>query len=139
MTALLLAALYPKEDALPQERVLLVEDDPLIREIMAEALVEAGFDVTSAESGDAAAIILAADHFDLLMTDVQMPGQLNGVTLASHARELDAALPVIFVTGRPDALLGISRLGPRDAFIRKPYGPGELVATARRLLGLAAG
>jgi hypothetical protein len=40
------------------------------------------------------------------------------------------------VTGRPDTLAGLTRLGPRDLFIRKPYGPRELVTAARRLLGL---
>ena len=116
--------------------MLLVEDDLLIREIMAEALADAGFDVTSAASGDEAALVLGHRRFDLLLTDVQMPGRLDGIGLAAHARERDPDLPVIYVSGRPDALVGVARLGPRDAFIRKPYGPGELVAAAHRLLDL---
>jgi DNA-binding response OmpR family regulator len=125
--------------ALPGERVLLVEDDPLIREIMSEALEEAGFAVTAAETGDIAATLLAHEPFGLLLTDIQMPGHLDGVALALHARELAPDMPVIYVTGRPDALRGLSRLGPRDAFIRKPYGPGELIGTVRRLLAAGPG
>ena len=125
-----------EEPRLGPKRVLLVEDDMLIRELMLEALEEAGFDVTGAETGDAAAELLARASFDVLLTDIQMPGRLNGVTLAETGRQLHPGLPVIYVTGRPDALSGLGRLGARDVFICKPYGPAEIVRAVRRLLGV---
>jgi CheY-like chemotaxis protein len=118
-------------------RVLLVEDDWLVRLLMVETLEEAGLDVVQASDGDEAErLIDGADGFDLLLTDVGMPGRLDGIGLAEHARERHPSLPVVYVTGRPDLMLGRTRLGPHDAFLPKPYGPFEVLAAVRRLLAL---
>ena len=116
-------------------RVLLVEDEFLIRLIMAEVLADEGFEVVEAASGDEAAALLEhADGFDLLLTDIHMPGRLDGIALAAMLRASDPHIPVVFVTGRPDVMVRVGKLGPSQAFIRKPYGPGEVLGVVRRLL-----
>lgn len=114
-------------------RVLLVEDETLIRMILAEALADEGFEVLEAASGDEAARVAEGAGFDLLLTDVQMPGRLDGVALARHLLQSRPDLPVVYVTGRPESLDRVERRG-RAAYIRKPYSPSEVIAVVRDLL-----
>ena len=67
------------------------------------------------------------------MTDIQLPGSLDGHALADRVRALRPDLPVIFMTGRPDAM-GPAIPGRRELFVAKPYLPSEICAAARRLL-----
>lgn len=116
-------------------RVLLVEDESLIRLTMADAMSDAGLDVIEAESGDAAAALIhGLDGIDLLVTDMQMPGALDGVAVARHARQRHPHIAVIYMTGRPEALDRIGPLGAHDAVLSKPFGVTEVLATVRRLL-----
>lgn len=114
-----------------QIRVLVVEDEFLIRMTLAEALGDEGFEVIEAETAEAALPILRADPaIRLLLTDIQLPGGMNGRALALKAREHRPALPIIYMTGRPDP----SDSGtPLDVFIAKPYTLDALCAAARRL------
>lgn len=102
-------------------RILLVEDEPLIREIMAEVLEDEGYLVTATCTGDEAAILLAEDRFALLLTDVTMPGTIDGIDLAEHARQVHPGLPVVFVSGRPESEVRARRLPNPVAFFAKPY------------------
>jgi CheY-like chemotaxis protein len=114
-------------------KILLVEDDYLIRLTLAEALAEAGFAVLEAASGDEASALLQHEAtIALLLTDVQLPGCLNGLQLAELARRRTPDLPVVFMTGRPD-VLGPGGRTTRDAVIAKPYLPSEVCAAAHRL------
>lgn len=117
-------------------RVLVVEDEFLIRLTLAEALQDDGFEVVEASSGDEALELIAdASRFALLMTDVQLPGKLDGVALARAVRERAPELPVIFMTGRPDTMRSPGGTG-RDVYISKPYLPSQVCAAARRLTGI---
>lgn len=112
-------------------RVLVVEDEFLIRMTLAEALGEEGFEVLEAETGDAALPILRADpRIRLLLTDIQLPGRLNGRALAQQAREHLPKLPIIYMTGRPDPG---DLSSPLDVYISKPYTLNDICAAARRL------
>lgn len=112
-------------------RVLVVEDEFLIRMTLAEALADEGFDVIEAETGDDALPILKSDpNIRLLLTDIQLPGILNGRTLATQAREHLPTLPIIFMTGQPDSS---DRANDRDVFISKPYTLFDICEAARRL------
>ncbi|MBV9783295.1 MAG: response regulator [Acidisphaera sp.] len=116
-------------------RILIVEDEFLIRLTLAEALTDEGFEVSEAASGDEAlALLEEEDGIELLLTDIQLPGTLDGIGLARAARKRAPDLPVIYVTGRPDALEAAGGSG-RDVFISKPYLPSEVCAAARRLTG----
>ncbi len=105
-------------------RVLLVEDEMLVRAIAEEDLAEIGCDVTSAGTGDEAlAIIEGGARFDLLVTDIRMPGSLDGWALARMARDIDPGIRVIYVSGYP----GENHEPVEDShFIIKPYRMDQL-------------
>ena len=114
-------------------RVLLVEDEPLIRETTAELLEDAGFDVTATCTGDEAAILLAENDFAILLTDITMPGQIDGIGLAEHAREAHPGLPVVFMSGRPESAQRVRAIAPPMAFLSKPYDIRYLLHTVERM------
>ena len=121
----------PTVSGIEPRRVLVVEDEFLIRMTLAEALGEEGFEVVEADSADAALPILQSDPgIHLLLTDIQLPGILNGRTLAEKAREHLPSLPIIFMTGRPDPTDAET---PLDVFISKPYTLSDICNAARRL------
>jgi CheY-like chemotaxis protein len=106
-------------------KVLLVEDEMLVRELAFEDLTDAGHDVTAAGSGDEALAILRRDQaFDVLFTDIRMPGEIDGWQLADEARELIPTLKIIFATGLNDDA-GWKR--PEDRMLAKPYRKDELL------------
>ena len=103
------------------QRVLLVEDEPLVRAVMCETLCEEGFDVTEACDADEALEMLdRCPAFDLLLTDIHMPGCTDGLGVAAHARAQDPDLPIVVVTGRPEAGRTVHNLEPHCAFVVKP-------------------
>ncbi len=116
-------------------RILLVEDEFLIRLTLAEVLIEAGFEVAEAENGDEAVLLMKGpDGFDLLLTDIQMPGGTDGIALARRLRETRPDIPIVYMTGQPDAMRHAAPLGAREVFVRKPYGPSEVLRIIHRLL-----
>ena len=117
------------EGALTRKRILVVEDDFLIRMMLAEVLEDEGFDVVEADSGDQALAALDAS-VDLVVTDMQLPGTLNGRGLVEEARKTRADLPVIFTSGRMETTTS----HPREMSIAKPYQSSEVCAAIRRLL-----
>ena len=109
---------------MPQPHVLFVEDEEFIRLSVTERLIEAGLGVTDVCNADSALDLLRERHrFDLLLTDVHMPGCCNGVDVARYVRSLWPAMPVVFATGRPDAMRLFGAFGPRDCCVLKPYRP----------------
>ena len=119
-----------------QPRVLVVEDEFLIRLTLVEALSDEGFEVLEADTGDAALSILQSDGpISLLLTDIQLPGSLNGNSLVTKARESLPDLPVIFMTGRLDSA-DDARRSERDVFISKPYTLVDICQVAKRLSAL---
>jgi CheY-like chemotaxis protein len=89
-----------KEPRVPGGRILLVEDEPDVRDVVIRILSEKGFGVLSAPDGFEALRILAAGRVDLLFTDIVMPG-MDGVELAKRAKALRSGLKVLFATGYP--------------------------------------
>ena len=116
-------------------KVLLVEDEGVIRMMTAEFLQDAGFEVTEARDGDEAAGLLdSASDFDVLFTDVRMPGTLDGLDLASHARRLYPGMPLLVVSGyAPQLEARLDALDPAAVFIGKPYSLMEVMAILRHL------
>ena len=118
-------------------RVLFVEDEGLIRLVTADYLRDEGFEVVEARDGDEAARLLdTLGGFDVLFTDVRMPGMLDGVEVAVRARQRHPELPVLVVSGYAARLT--SRLGalqPPAVFMGKPYALREVVDTLSRLTG----
>lgn len=116
-------------------RVLLVEDEGLIRLMTSQALQDEGFEVVEAWNGDEAARLLdSPDGFDVLFTDVQMPGTLDGLDVAMHARRRYPGIPVLVVSGyAPHLIRRLGALEPVAVFIGKPYRLDELMAAIMRL------
>lgn len=115
-------------------KILLVEDEELIRKLLSEAIEDEGFEVVSACDGDEAMLCLNdGGCFDLLLTDIQMPGILDGLDIARAARARTPGLPIIFTTGQPDRM---SRwhTGSAEAFFPKPYRPSEIFEAIRHLI-----
>jgi DNA-binding response OmpR family regulator len=117
--------------------ILVVEDEWLIRTMLAEELTYRGFEVREAEDGEQASALIAqySAAFTLLVTDIHMPGTLDGVGVAQLMRQRRPDLPVIYATGRPDALNALQPLGAKEALLQKPYAIFDMLAAVRRLLG----
>jgi len=104
--------------------VLLVEDELLVRELASEDLGDAGFEVTAASDGDEALEYLRQGRrFDLLFTDIRMPGATDGWQLAREAKQVLPDIRVIYATGLGDAASG---LAADERYVRKPYSLNDL-------------
>jgi len=115
-------------------RILLVEDEMAVRELLEEVLGAYGFDVASAETGEQAALIAAHDVFDLLLTDIDLPG-MNGAQLAASLREQAPDLAVLMMSGFPeDGVLEQARPDDRRILLRKPFTTAQLIARVRETL-----
>jgi two-component system response regulator MtrA len=122
-------------DAAPggTSRVLLVEDDPSIREITEMGLAAAGFRVTAVGDGRAALHAFRGDPFDAVVLDVMLP-VVNGLEVARTLRK-ESSVPIVMLTARTDAfdvVLGLE--AGADDYIRKPFEMSELVARLRAAL-----
>jgi PAS domain S-box-containing protein len=115
-------------------RVLLVEDEMSVREMLADLLSQRGFDVTAAETAEQAVLRTADQAFDLLLTDIDLPGQ-NGAELAASLRERFPDLAIVMMSGYPDdRAIGEAGL-TSEMLLRKPFTTTHLVASLRRALG----
>ncbi|MXO71590.1 PAS domain-containing sensor histidine kinase [Alteraurantiacibacter buctensis] len=117
-------------------RVLVIDDEPLIRMLVVESLEEAGF--TCLEAGDGPnglAVLEQNKDIEVLVTDVGLPGGLNGRQVADRARELYPELKVLFVTGYAEnAALNHGHIGPGTRVLTKPFAVNDLVARVNGLL-----
>ena len=113
--------------------VLLVEDEVLISRLVADWLAERGFAVHEAATGDAALdYIDAGGEVDVLFTDVNLPGSLDGAQLAARVREMRPELPIVYASGRYNSTQ-IAPLVPRSVFVEKPYNPADVCTLLERL------
>lgn len=113
--------------------VLLIDDDDRVREIMADTLGDAGARVVSAHNGETGLSLLAKEKPDLIVVDFAMPG-INGAEVARRARQLDANMPVIIVSGFAESAKLVEITGPDVDLLRKPFRNAELLKAAERLL-----
>ena len=115
--------------AFPNEKrasVLVVEDEPLICEVAVEALTEQGFEVRAvSNANEALRCLRAGPAVDVLFTDVNLAGGMDGAELAQRARELRPDLPIVYTSGRQSK---IEHMEPVEGslFVRKPYNPFRL-------------
>jgi CheY-like chemotaxis protein len=104
-------------DGAAKKRVLVVEDEEMVREIVVWLLEDMGFEVVGASSGDQAVGLFGKDAIDLLLTDIRMPGGIDGWTLAEKARALMPDLPIIYVSGYSHEP---PRMTKGSIFVQKP-------------------
>jgi nitrogen-specific signal transduction histidine kinase len=129
----------PVEASLPGggEHILLVEDDDAVRTYVARALDALGYRVEAAVNADEALQRLAQKvHYDLLLTDVVMPGEMNGIELARAARLLRPDMRVLYTTGNADRNKDFfGPANPEIQLLHKPYRRAELARKVRVALG----
>jgi DNA-binding response OmpR family regulator len=123
---------------MPAIRILLVEDEEAIRELLLEVLVDGGFEVVETDTGDRAFGLLESNNPHLLLTDINLPGRLDGIELAKRARAGRPGMPVIFITGKPDGAIRARKIDKPSAILAKPFNFAEVVETVRRLAGTAS-
>jgi two-component system cell cycle response regulator CpdR len=117
--------------------ILLAEDDESLRKFLAAALVKAGHVVTDFGDGDAAWQCLQGFTFDLLLTDIVMPG-MDGIELAKRAAERNATLKIMFITGFAAVALHPASGAPKQAkVLSKPFHLREIVSEVDRMLKAA--
>jgi len=116
-------------------KILVVEDDHLVREMAVEALTDEGFEVIEAATGEDAIAYCREGAADVLFTDIRLPGSVTGWDIAEECRRINPTMPVIYATG-------YSHVGPRpvagSVWFQKPYRPEQVVDAIRSLTGCSA-
>jgi DNA-binding response OmpR family regulator len=115
----------PNRTGYRQIHVLLVEDEFVISEWVAQSLTDQGFAVQTAGNAADALDHLAADEVDVLLTDINLPGSMDGISLARRARELRPNIPVVYASARATLLSPDARV-PGAIILPKPYEPALL-------------
>ncbi len=121
-------------------RILLAEDDDVMRGYLTRALERSGYAVTAVDRGTAALPLLETERFDLLLTDIVMP-EMDGIELAQRAGEIAGDLRVMFITGFAAVTLKAGRAVPNARILSKPFHLRDLVLEVDRLFepGTASG
>src|SRR5260370_27018389 len=115
-------------------RILVVDDERSMREMLAILLKREGHEVAVAESGKAAIALLDERPFDLVVSDARMP-DLDGLEVLRHARSINPSIIAIMVTayGSPDLIRGVAQLGVND-YVEKPFNTQALRFRIRKSL-----
>jgi PAS domain S-box-containing protein len=115
------------------ERILLVEDEPVLLRMTTEMLTRQGFDVISAPDPVVALELASVERFDVVVTDVVMP-KMSGAELADRFAERFPKTKFVFISGYTHEVIDESRLGPTARFLAKPFTSAELVDAVRGVL-----
>ncbi len=116
------------------EKILVIDDNKLIRKTLKDTLSKIGYTVIEAEDGESGLILVHDEHPDLVITDFQMPG-IDGLEVLAEIRKFNIAIPVILLTAFGDVVLTIKsiQLGAFD-FLEKPIDPYQLKSTIQLAL-----
>ena len=116
-------------------RILVADDDPLIRALLTECLERGGYDVTAAHDGSEAIRLLVDNHgFDVVVTDYEMP-RADGIAVIAAARTVDPNLPCIIVTAYHDLDVAMRAMAAGAVnFIPKPFKPVHLLTIVERAM-----
>lgn len=121
--------------------ILVAEDEPAVMQVLVRALRRAGFAVIEATSGDAALMAFkafsASGKVDLILTDIVMPGNLQGPSLVQELRRLDPDLPAVFMSGYAnEATVHGNGLRPEDIRLMKPVTRKDMLAAIKQALAV---
>jgi CheY-like chemotaxis protein len=122
------------------ETVLVVDDDESVLETAKETVATLGYQVLSAHNGrEALQILKSSENIDLLFSDIVMPGGINGVQLATEARQFRPSLKVLLTSGYTAAALRDKHGLPKDfPVLSKPYRRDQLAANLREIINSQA-
>ena len=120
---------------MPNPRVLLVDDDPLLRELLAATLEQDGFEVIKASDVNEALRHIASNSFDVLVSDLHMPGAADGLTVISAMRHANPQTVTILFSAFPQMDIAVKTiLAQTDQILVKPSGIGTLAKAIRARL-----
>ena len=121
-----------------RQRVLVVDDEASIRDLLSKTLALAEYDVDTASDGTSALDRMRAFNYDLLIADLKMPG-MDGLTLIRQAKRIKADLPVIIITGFSTESSAIEAVNLGVAgYLTKPFRVPQVLAAASKALGAPA-
>lgn len=122
--------------ASPSRKILIVDDEREIRELVRETVMIDDFEILEADTGDTAYDMILKEHPDLIILDVKMPGKMDGVSLTQKIKTDPNMrnIPVILLTAVPVDLEQDSRLNP-DAIFYKPFSPMDLLDRISDMFG----
>jgi len=119
-------------------KILLAEDDAAMRQYLVRALERSGYVVMAVENGhDAYDLLQAGDHFDLLLTDIVMPG-MDGIELAQKASLQFPDIKVMFITGFSAVSLRAGKTMPQAKVLSKPFHLRDLVLEVERAFSIGS-
>lgn len=118
-------------------RILLAEDDDSMRQYLARALENSGYEVIAVDRGTAAVPLIESDRFDLLLTDIVMP-EMDGIELAQHAAAVAPDMRIMFITGFAAVTLKAGKAVPQAKVLSKPFHLRDLVLEVERMFGTAS-
>ncbi len=123
----------PTESGGGARRILVVDDEESIRDLCARVLARSGFQVTIAGDGEDAVRHLQDESFDLVISDIRMPG-ISGLDVLTTAKALHPSIAVVLITGfgTAEALARANQSGA-DRILTKPFDAQELLATVREI------
>jgi excisionase family DNA binding protein len=116
-------------------RILVADDEEAIRVLLAKTLALAEYDVRTVPDGQSAIALLRAERFQLLITDLRMPG-VDGLAVIREARRLSADLPVVIITGFSSEASAIEAINLGvSGYLTKPFRVAKVLAVAAKALG----
>ena len=118
------------------ETILIVDDEPTVRMLVTEVLEELGYSAIEAADGVSGLKVLQSDvRIDLLITDVGLPGGVNGRQMTDAARQVRPELKVLFITGYAEnAAIGNSQLEPGMHVLSKPFAMDVLASRIKAII-----
>jgi excisionase family DNA binding protein len=126
---------HPDSGPPRRPRVLVVDDESSIRDLLTKTLALAEYDVDASPDGRAAIVRLRAQSYDLLITDLKMPG-MDGLTLIREARRLAPSLPVVIITAYSTEASAIEAINLGvHGYLTKPFRIAKILGTAAKALG----
>jgi excisionase family DNA binding protein len=129
------AAAPPRRAANDRPRILVVDDEASIRDLLSKTLALAEYDVDTAPDGRSALERLRLYPYDLLIADLRMPG-IDGLAVIREAKRLNADLPVIIITGYSTEAAAIEAVNLGVAgYLTKPFKVSQVLATAGKAMG----
>jgi CheY-like chemotaxis protein len=125
------AAIAQRSRLVQTAAILVLDDDAAVRDVISGLLTDAGFRVDTAATGWEAIALIEEKPFDLVVADIRLPGGLDGLQMARHARTRHPALKCLFISGGADPVICDPKL---DDFVGKPFQPFELLGCVWKVL-----
>lgn len=118
------------------ETILIVDDEPTVRMLLKDVLSELGYNLLeAADSIEGLEALRSSAHIDLLITDVGLPGGMNGRQMADAGKQIRPRLKTLFITGYAEnAVIGSGQLGPGMQVLTKPFAVDTLITRVSNLM-----